>query len=383
MCVMFKITAKYNLSFWESTTFFKDIDYLIVGSGIVGLSAAIELKKKQPSKKVIVLERGALPIGASTRNAGFACYGSMTELIDDMKSTNPADVWQLVERRWKGLLALRELLGDENIAYENTGGFEIFDEQDDTYARCMDRRTEFNQMLFEITGVKEMYEEVSRDIPSIGLSGISAMIKNKGEGLLHTGKMMDALLRKAQSLGVDIYFGTAVMNMEESNQGVTVQTGQGWKIITQQIIIATNGFAKELIPDVDLRPARNQVLVTSPISNLNLRGGYHYNSGYYYFRNIGNRILLGGARNIDLEAETTAKLGLTNTILDELTRFLRETICLNENPVIEYTWSGIMGVGAEKAPIVKRLSNHIVLAVRLGGMGVAIGCLVGREAVAV
>ena len=46
---------------------------------------------------------------------------------------------------------------------------------------------------------------------------------------------------------------------------------------------------------------------------------------------------------------------------------------------IEHRWSGIMGVGNQKKPIVKQLSNHVFCGVRLGGMGVAIGSMVGKE----
>jgi len=77
-----------NLSYWELQTYFKNIDLTIIGSGIVGLTAAIESKKKFPSLKVIVLERGILPSGASTKNAGFSCFGSVSELLSDLKNTS-------------------------------------------------------------------------------------------------------------------------------------------------------------------------------------------------------------------------------------------------------------------------------------------------------
>lgn len=50
----------------------------------MGLNAAIHLKKKHPIAKVIVFERGSLPSGASSKNAGFACFGSPSELLDDI-----------------------------------------------------------------------------------------------------------------------------------------------------------------------------------------------------------------------------------------------------------------------------------------------------------
>ena len=65
-----KMYAK-NLSFWERESFLSNIDVAIIGSGLVGLSAAIHLKEKHPNLQVVIFERGALPTGASTRNAGL------------------------------------------------------------------------------------------------------------------------------------------------------------------------------------------------------------------------------------------------------------------------------------------------------------------------
>ena len=51
-----------------------------------------------------------LPQGASTKNAGFACFGSLSEIIDDLKSHSEEEVIQLVKKRVDGLQLLRETL---------------------------------------------------------------------------------------------------------------------------------------------------------------------------------------------------------------------------------------------------------------------------------
>ena len=112
---------QYELSYWEKESFFKGIDVAIIGSGIVGLSAAIHLKTLEPNSRIVVLERGALPTGASTRNAGFACFGSMTELLDDLSHMSEDDVLGVVEKRWTGLQRLRSLVGDENLDFRQLG----------------------------------------------------------------------------------------------------------------------------------------------------------------------------------------------------------------------------------------------------------------------
>jgi hypothetical protein len=46
---------------------------------------------------------------------------------------------------------------------------------------------------------------------------------------------------------------------------------------------------------------------------------------------------------------------------------------------IDYRWSGIMGVGTKKTAIVKSISDNVFCGIRLGGMGVAIGSIIGNE----
>ncbi len=63
-----------------------------------------------------------------------------------------------------------------------------------------------------------------------------------------------------------------------------------------------------MISDLELMPVRSQILLTEPIENLKLKGTFHYDEGYIYFR---NRILLGGARNLDFQTEETTELETT------------------------------------------------------------------------
>jgi L-2-hydroxyglutarate oxidase LhgO len=75
-----------NLSYWELNSWFSKVDYTIVGSGIVGLHAALRLRERFPDSKILVIEKGMLPQGASTKNAGFACFGVFRKLSMTSKS---------------------------------------------------------------------------------------------------------------------------------------------------------------------------------------------------------------------------------------------------------------------------------------------------------
>ncbi len=370
----------YQLSYWERASFFSDIDIVIIGAGIVGLSAALRARELAPKAKILVLERGALPVGASTRNAGFACFGSISELMDDLQHQSEHQVWELVERRWRGLQRLRQRLGDERIGFQPWGGYELFRaEEQAAYEQCAAQITHFNRQLKPITGREATYRLAHEEKQELGFSGVAYLIKNQAEGQLHTGEMVNALLQLAKAKGIALYTGLPVKALHDTVQGVEVETAFGWAIRAQQALVCTNGFARQLLPDMDVRPARNQVLITKPIPGLKVKGCFHYDRGYFYFRNIDGRILLGGGRNLDTAKELTSEFGTTPLIRSALVRLLREVILPGQEVAVDSWWSGILGVGRRKRPVIRMVSGRVAAAVRLGGMGVAIGTLTGEE----
>jgi gamma-glutamylputrescine oxidase len=366
------------VSFWERDQYLNGIDVVIAGSGIVGLNAALFLKKKNPALKVLICERSALPSGASTKNAGFACYGSLTELMDDLTTISENDVFRLVEKRYLGLKRLRENIGDANMKLEMWGGFEVFDTREE-FQKCADKMSWFNEKLKPITGMSEVYGDASERISSFGLGKVKHMIHNRGEGQIDTGRMMSALIEKAKSAGITLLNGLEILQFTEEENQLTIHTRNGFAITCRQLIICTNGFAKQLLPDEDVDPARAQVVVTNEIPGLKLRGTFHYDKGYYYFRNIGNRVLFGGGRNLDFAAEKTTEHALTSLVQDRLEELLRTMILPGVNYSIDMRWAGTMGVGKTKSPIVRKIRNRVHCAVRMGGMGVALGSLTGEE----
>lgn len=372
-----------TLSYWERETFFRHLDVAVIGSGIVGLSAAIRLKELQPDWNVAVLERGVLPFGASTRNAGFACFGSMTELLDDLQHVPEDEVWALVEKRWRGLQRLRERVGDTHLRYQELGGYELFQpEEKEIFEKCADNISDFNQKICAITGQSNTYQIVSERIENFGFEHTNQLILNRLEGQIHTGKMIERLLQIAIEKGVRLFNGLIIKEWYHDAEQVRLVTESGWEVHARQALIATNGFAKQLMPELEVQAARNQVLITKPISGLRLQGAFHYDRGYYYFRDVEGRILLGGGRNLAREAEQTDEFGTTELIRNALLQLLQNIILPKQTFEIDTWWSGILGIGDVKKPIVKKITSNLAVAVRMGGMGVAIGSLVGEEGAA-
>jgi glycine/D-amino acid oxidase-like deaminating enzyme len=65
-------------------------------------------------------------------------------------------------------------------------------------------------------------------------------------------------------------------------------------------------------------------------------------------------------------------------IQDRLEKFIADHLLPGTPFEITDRWSGIMGLGAEKMPIVKQLSSNVLCAVRMSGMGVALAPIAGE-----
>ncbi|MBA4166227.1 MAG: FAD-binding oxidoreductase [Chitinophagaceae bacterium] len=369
-----------QLSVWEKESFFAPADVLIAGSGFVGLWSAYYLKKNNPSLKITVVDRGVIPTGASTRNAGFACFGSPTELMGDVNSMGENNMLELVEMRHTGISRIQKLFGKREIDFDGCGGYEMINAvSPERYDQLHDQLHWLNKHLSSITHKKETFAFADNKIKKFGFNNVAHLIKTTQEGSLHPGKLCQKLLQRVQKMGVNVLSGVEIKHYEPGENGITLSTDKHFRLSAGKIIICTNAFAKQLLPGLDINPARGQVLVTAPIPSLKIKGTFHFDEGYYYFRNLGNRLLLGGARNSAPGQEGTLHLDITDNIQQKLEAFISDHLLPGTPFQVTDRWSGIMGMGVEKMPIVRKISDNVFCAVRMSGMGVALAPVVGKK----
>lgn len=366
-------------SIWETRHFHRPPDLVVVGAGIVGLFTALFYKRANPHHHVVILERGPFPSGASVKNAGFACFGSPSELLADETKEGTDAMLTRVENRWKGLLELRAELGDVAIGFEPTGGHEIYGAHDPLYTHVAERFDALNAALRPIFG-RSVFEWDDTAVAHFGLHPGHRLVKTDLEGPLDSGALMSTLLRKVQAAGVLFRPNCIVVGLEDLPSGVQVMINGGEVLRAANVVLCTNGYARQLFPELPVEPARGQVLKTAPIPGLKLRGTFHYDEGFFYFRDHDGGVLLGGGRNLDVAGETTWEDATTEPIQNALEDLLRTVILPGTSFQVVHRWSGIMGMGPSKSPIVERRSERVVVAVRLGGMGVALGIRVARQA---
>lgn len=367
-----------TFSFWEQSSF-TNFDFAIVGSGITGSFTAYYLKKAHPSARIVVLERNALPTGATTRNAGFACFGSLTELLADEQTMGTQEMLQLVEKRWKGLQELRSVLGEEAIEYQQFGGYELINQKISTAE--IERMNTLLNPIFN----QEVYSDASNQLESIvgNNSNYQQLLYTPLEGQVHSGKLMQRLTQLNQSLGIEYLMGVSVESFQDEGSHVDVVTTDAMhrklNLSVRKLVIATNAFAKSLLPNLELKPGRGLVLVTEPITNFSFQGNLHFDEGYYYLRNYQNRIIFGGGRNLDFSTEETTEFGLNERIQWQLEELLNTQLFPQHDIKVDYFWSGIMAFGSTKKIEIGLHSQNVGFAVRLGGMGIAVGAQVAKE----
>lgn len=359
------------LSFWEKDVFLKKYDVIIIGAGFSGLWLAYFLKKYQPKIEIAILEAGILPTGASTKNAGFSCFGSPSELLENIEvmGIDQAMFWS--EKRYKGINMIRQCFGSE-VEFDNCGGTELFNDKI-LFEETKDQLSSLNHSIKSIVGNDNHFYLDDNIIQNAGFSGFQYAIKNSVEGSIHSGKLINIMTETLHAMKVRIFNGVKVQRFDNELDSVKVYAENGLIFEARHLSITTNAFTKQLLPEVDLYPGRGQVLITEPIEGLNWRGTFHFDKGYYYFRNYRNRVLFGGGRNLDFKAENTDEFALTELVQNKLEQLLYENIIPEyKNIRIDQRWSGIMAFDETKTPLSRCLNNRLSLSVRMNGMGVAL-----------
>jgi gamma-glutamylputrescine oxidase len=357
-----------TVSHWEATAWREPWDLVIVGAGITGSSAALHFLTDHPGARVLLLERAVHPSGASTRNAGFTCFGTIGESLDDLAHESADVVFARIRQRYEGLKLLLDTLSAEEIEHRSTGGHELFLDEAD-FRTSVDAIPWFNERLREFTGIQHVYSGTR-------INGHRA-ISIQGEGHLHSGKLLQALHRRVRERGGEICWNMAVSEVDTGVVSLTT----GDDLSARRILVATNGFTGALPGMPVIHPARGAVMVLDGDGVRDWRGTWHYDRGFVYFRDVGDALLLGGGRHVDIAGERTMEDAVNPAVRDYLLTFARETLGV-KNLRVRTEWSGVMGFPeGSKTPVIRELKPDVWIAAGLGGMGVALGVGVGRDVV--
>jgi glycine/D-amino acid oxidase-like deaminating enzyme len=367
------------LSYWEQDIFKPKYDYLIVGAGFSGLWMAYFLKKQKPKAAIAILERGTLPNGASTKNAGFACFGSPSELLENVKEIGWDKTLEMTQKRFEGIQIIQQHFG-ELIDYNACGASELFTERN-IFEENLSQLELLNKNLSAMVLNQNHFYEDTKIISESKFKGFQYAISNAAEASIHSGKLFYNLYKTLVGQDVKFFFGTEVENIDTSHKTAIIKTKNLGDFEAQHVCICTNAFSNLFLPAQNIKPGRGQILITKPIKNLPFNKTFHFDKGYFYFKNVGDRVLFGGGRNLDFDGENIANFGTNEMIIKKLKQHLSDYILPNTHYEIDQIWSGIMAFNESKTPFSEIIQPNLSASVCMNGMGVALAPYLARELV--
>lgn len=364
-------------SYWEQDIFKPKYDFIIIGAGFSGLWLAYFLKKQKPKAAIAILERGTLPSGASTKNAGFACFGSPSELLENVKEIGWNKTLEMTQKRFEGIQIIQNHFGDV-IDYNSCGASELFTERN-IFEESLSQLEVLNKNLSAMVKNQNHFYEDTQIISESKFEGFQYAISNDAEASIHSGKLFYNLYKTLVGQDVKFFFGTEVENIDTSLKTAIIKTKNLGDFEAQHICICTNAFSNLFLPAQNIKPGRGQVLITKPIKNLPFNKTFHFDKGYFYFKNVGERVLFGGGRNLNFEGENTADFGTTEMIISHLKQYLSNCLLPNTHYEIDQIWSGIMAFNESKTPFSEIIKSNLSASVVMNGMGVALAPYLSKE----
>jgi gamma-glutamylputrescine oxidase len=323
-------------------------DVLVIGGGITGVSLMHHLAKAGIA--AVLVERNHLGAGASGRNAGFLLAGvadCYAEAVRIFGRSRTRDIWNMTEENHAEEIAA---VGGHEIGYRRQGSFVLA-----SGAREAQQLAESAELMTE-DGFECQWD--------------GTRLTNPGDGEVTPSLLVAAFARQAAP--GSIREGVEVTAIENASGDVLVHAGDA-ECRAGCVILATNAYTPQLLPQVPIQPRRAQMLASSPEAARLCERPTYSHFGYRYWRQLpAGEILIGGWRDTAFEAEVGYDEQPTPQIQGHLETHLRQ---LGADGVITHRWAGTMGFTESGLPLigpVEGLPNVYVCAGYNGhGMGFA------------
>jgi len=352
-----------------------DADVVVVGGGIAGLTLAYTLIEQGGS--VALFEGAALAGSASGRNAGFllaAPSEPYQEMIAIWGRPGARAVLETGRRSHQRVRKLSESLG---IAcdYRASGSFRL--------ARTEEEAEDIRASLPALAadGFPMLETPVSEAVPLHAVARFAAAFVTREDGEFHPVRFLHGLARAAIDKGGRLFANSPVVWARWRDGGWEVRTERG-VARARTLVLASNAFAPRLCPALEplIKPRRGQMLATAPLETTVAPMPVYAHWGYQYWRQTPEgRLLIGGWRDLDLDAESGFDDRPSEKIQAAIERGLAELV--PGGAPIERRWAGIMGFARDGRPLVGWLDADHHLAILAGftghGMGLAAACSEG------
>ena len=353
----------------------KKVDFIIIGSGYTGLTAARVLAKADNS--VAVLEEKNIGWGASSRNGGMATPGLKQDIFKIYKKYG----MEYAKEFWKASVDAIDLL--ENIIQEEEINCD-WSRKGHIALACKqshyDKLPEYSDWISRELGHKKTLVPKEEIRSEIGTDFYFGGLSDEVSGGLQPAKYIDGLAKVCANIGVQLFENNRVNSIKKVGDLYEVVTEKG-SVMGKKVIVATNGYTDTLVPQLKPKvfPVGSYIIVSEVLpeelqKKLSPKGRMFYDSKWFinYFRLTPDGRMLWGGRNdlsTDLDLVESASI---------LTKQVRSVFPELENISFTHTWTGKLGITFDLMPHIGEV-NGIHYAFGYGGHGLSIATYLGTE----
>jgi gamma-glutamylputrescine oxidase len=325
-------------------------DVVVVGAGVTGAACAGALAARGAS--VLLLEAAQAAAGASGRNGGFASAGTGLELPEAAAAAGDAAALALHRATEAALDAMLAIAAEEGEpdAVRRTGSL---------WLAGPDEAGRLQATVAALTAAGVACREAPELIPEPMRGRYTHAAHTPADCALQPARWVRALVRAAARAGARVHEGSPARSMEPAAGGWRVATPAG-TAVGRAVVVATDGLLPRLVPELRgiVYPVRGQMLATAPLAAPPLAMPTHSDHGFVYAQPTRDgRIVLGGGRWADLEAEYTDDPRPTPPVQRALDRVLAERMGLAD-VAVTHRWAGIMGFSADLLPVAGELPGR-------------------------
>ncbi len=349
-------------------------DVIVVGAGLCGASTAWHLHKS--GLKVALIEARGVAHGATGRNAGFILQGTAeryNRAIEQMGRDKAKLIHSLsIENHH----SMKSVIDSEQIEceYRQCGSLQLAssNEEESELIESADLLLEdgFDASLLFGDELGEPYLS----------AGFQTGILLPEDGEIHPSLFVERIVERLSERGMDIRINSPIMSIDESD-GVHLRCNNS-TLHAEMAVLCTNAYLPNLLSRYQdiIHPVRGQMLCTTPQKPIFERPIYADHGFDYWRQKPDGRIVLGGWRNLDPEAEVGYSETLNQDIQHNMTEFLKRFPGL-EQVSIESRWSGIMGFSQDGLPLIGAVpgQNSVLMGAGFTGPGFGFAWLAGQS----
>ena len=357
----------------------EDCEWLIIGAGYTGLSAARKLAQLYPDQKIIIVDAQLAGEGASSRNSGYLVDTTLNDGFTSNKELESykkkADIYEL------GINTVKKFISDYQVDCDWNECGKYF-----ASSKVEDKKilSNFSETLFKLGFEHNLLSKIELS-ERLGTSFYNTALHTKGGILLHPGKLVRAMIDVLPN-NVILFENSCLLNWNKQNNIISCKFQNG-KINSKKIIFATNGFLKSLgiKPNYNF-PISLSACMTRPLTDNEYDLiGKPKEWGVLPVRPMGATIRMTKDRRILIRntAELHNPFKMTKSDLNK--RSINQKIGIKKrfphlpHDVVQSSWSGIVSRTRNSSQIFEKIANNIFAVGCYNGSGIGVGTLFGEQ----